>query len=116
MDVMDRIDQAVKENAIIIFMKGTPQLPQCGFSSRSSAAMKECGQPFAYVNVIEDPEVFQNLPRYQNWPTFPQIYLAGELIGGHDILMEMHEKGELKPALETAVATGPVTPPAEKDA
>lgn len=104
MDVMDRIDQAVKENAIIIFMKGTPQLPQCGFSSRASAAMKECGKPFAYVNVIEDPEIFQNLPRYQNWPTFPQIYLSGELIGGHDILMEMHEKSELQPAIEAAVA------------
>jgi monothiol glutaredoxin len=77
--------------------------------------MKECGQPFAYINVIEDPEVFQNLPRYQNWPTFPQIYLSGELIGGHDILMEMHEKGELKPALEAATTAGPVTPPAEKD-
>lgn len=116
MDVMERIDQAVKENAVIIFMKGTPQFPQCGFSSRTAAAMKECGQPFAYVNILEDPEIFQNLPRYQNWPTFPQIYLTGELIGGHDILMEMHEKGELKPALETAVTAGPVNDTSGKEA
>ncbi|MEE9338833.1 MAG: Grx4 family monothiol glutaredoxin [Methylococcaceae bacterium] len=100
MDVMERIDSAVKENAVIIFMKGTPQLPQCGFSSRTSQVLMSYGVPFAYVNVIEDPEIFQNLPRYQNWPTFPQIYIKGELIGGHDIVAEMHENGELKTALD----------------
>lgn len=102
MDVMERIDQAVKENAILIFMKGTPQLPQCGFSSRTAQAMAACDVEFAYVNVLADPEVFENLPRYQNWPTFPQIYVNGELIGGHDIVMEMYQKGELKPLLQEA--------------
>ncbi|HIQ07544.1 MAG TPA: Grx4 family monothiol glutaredoxin [Thiotrichaceae bacterium] len=102
MDVMERIDKAVKENNIIIFMKGSPKLPQCGFSSRASQALMSYGKPFAYINVIEDPEIFQNLPRYQDWPTFPQIYLKGELIGGHDILMEMHENGTLQAAIEDA--------------
>lgn len=101
MDVMERIDKAVKENPIIIFMKGTPKLPQCGFSSRTSEVLMSYGKPFAYVNVLEDPEIFQNLPRYQNWPTFPQVYVNGELIGGHDITLEMHENGELKKLLDS---------------
>lgn len=103
MDVMERIDNAVKENDVIVFMKGTPKLPQCGFSSRTAQVLMSYGKPFAYINVIEDPEIFQNLPRYQDWPTFPQIYIKGELIGGHDIAMEMHENGTLKTAIEEAV-------------
>ena len=102
MDVMQRIDEQVKSNPIVIYMKGTPQMPMCGFSSRASQAMQSCGVEVAYVNVLSDPEVFENLPRYQNWPTFPQIYVNGELIGGHDILMEMYQKGELQPLLQTA--------------
>ncbi len=100
MDVMERIDNAVKEHSVIIFMKGSPKLPQCGFSSRTSEVLKSYGKPFAYINVLEDPEIFQNLPRYQNWPTFPQVYVNGELIGGHDITLEMHENGQLKEALD----------------
>lgn len=102
MDVMDRIDSAVKENPVIVFMKGSPKLPQCGFSSRVGQALLSIGKPFAYVNVLEDPEIFQNLPRYQNWPTFPQIYINGELIGGHDIVMEMMEKGEFQEMVNAA--------------
>ncbi len=101
-EVLKRIDEQVKNNPIVIYMKGTPQMPMCGFSSRASQAMQSCGVEFAYVNVLADPEIFENLPRYQNWPTFPQIYVNGELIGGHDILMEMYQKGELKPLLEAA--------------
>jgi len=104
MDVLERIDEQVKNNPIIIYMKGTPKMPQCGFSSRAASAMQACGVPFAYVNVLADPEIFQNLPRYANWPTFPQIYVSGELIGGCDITLEMYEKGELKPMLEGAAA------------
>jgi len=104
MDVLDRIREQVTHNPIVIYMKGTPQLPQCGFSSRAAQALQACGLPFAYVNVLMDPEVFQNLPRYANWPTFPQIYVNGELIGGCDITLELHQKGELKPMLEQAVA------------
>ncbi len=102
MDVLDRIKEQVESNPIVIYMKGTPQMPQCGYSSRASQALQNCGVEFAYVNVIADPEIFENLPRYADWPTFPQIYVKGELIGGHDILMEMYQKGELQPILEAA--------------
>lgn len=102
---MDRIDDAVKNNSVVIFMKGTPQLPQCGFSSRTAEALKGCGEEFAYVNVLTDPEIFQNLPRYADWPTFPQVYISGELIGGCDITLEMFEKGELQTMVKEASTT-----------
>lgn len=104
MDVLQRIDEMVKGNPIVIFMKGTPQMPMCGFSSRTSQVLQASGVEFAYVNVLADPEIFENLPRYQDWPTFPQVYVNGELIGGHDIVVEMYQKGELQPLLQDAVA------------
>ena len=104
MDVLERIDQAVKSNPVIIFMKGSPNMPQCGFSSRASQALMGCGEEFAYVNVLMDPEIFQNLPRYADWPTFPQIYINGELIGGCDITLEMFESGELQQAVKEATS------------
>jgi monothiol glutaredoxin len=85
-------------------MKGTPQMPMCGFSSRAAEALKACNVEFAYVNVLADPEVFENLPRFANWPTFPQIYVNGDLIGGCDITLELFQKGELQPMLEAAHA------------
>ncbi len=103
MDVMERIKQQVEGNPVVIFMKGTPEMPQCGFSSRASQALTACGVPFAHVNVLADPEIFQNLPRYANWPTFPQIYVNGELIGGCDITLEMFQKGELQKLTQAAV-------------
>lgn len=103
-EVLQRIDDAVKNNAVVIFMKGTPQMPQCGFSSRAAQALQACGKEFAYVNVLMDPEIFENLPRYANWPTFPQVYINGELIGGCDITLEMYQKGELQKMVEEAVA------------
>ncbi len=104
MDAMDRIRDAVENNPVVIFMKGTPQFPQCGFSGRASAALQACGEEFGYVNVLADPEVFENLPRFANWPTFPQIYINGELIGGCDITLELYEKGDLKQMVHDAVA------------
>lgn len=104
MDVMDRIKEAVESNPIVIFMKGTPQMPQCGFSSRASQALMACGEEFAYVNVLADPEVFENLPRYANWPTFPQIYINGELVGGCDITVDLFQKGELQKMVKDAKA------------
>jgi len=104
MDVMDRIDSVVKENPVVIFMKGTPQIPQCGYSSRTAQALAACGREFAHVNVLADPEVFQNLPRYANWPTFPQVYIDGELIGGCDITMELYQKGDLQKMVQQAGA------------
>lgn len=103
MDALERIDQFVQSNPVIIFMKGTPQFPSCGFSSRASEALKACGVPFGYVNVLSDPEIFEALPRYRDWPTFPQIYVDGELIGGCDITLEMLDRGELQPLVEQAV-------------
>ncbi len=104
MDVLERIKEQVTANPIIIYMKGTPKMPQCGFSSRAAQALQACGVPFAYVNVLEDKEIFENLPRFANWPTFPQIYVKGDLIGGCDITLELYQKGELKQMLEQAVA------------
>ena len=107
MDVLDRIKEQVESNPVIIYMKGTPQFPQCGFSSRAAAALQDCGQEFAYVNVLSDPEIFENLPRFADWPTFPQVYVDGELIGGCDITLEMHASGDLKKAVDEAAAKWP---------
>lgn len=104
MDVMDRIKQQVEENAVILYMKGTPQAPRCGFSMRAAQALMACGVEFAYVNVLEDPEIFQNLPRYADWPTFPQLYIDHELVGGCDITLELHQRGELQPMVKAAIA------------
>lgn len=104
MDVMDRIKDAVESNPVIIFMKGTPQLPQCGYSSRAAQALQGCGEEFAYCNILADQEIFQNLPRYANWPTFPQIYINGELVGGCDITLELYQKGELQKMVKEANA------------
>lgn len=102
MDIMERIKQAIESNSVILFMKGTPEFPQCGFSSRASQALAACGTEFAYVNVLADPEVRENLHRYADWPTFPQLYINGELIGGCDIIMELYENGELQKLVDQA--------------
>ncbi|QGU32454.1 Grx4 family monothiol glutaredoxin [Thermochromatium tepidum] len=104
MDVLERIAEQVRSNPVVIYMKGTPKFPQCGFSMRAAQALQECGVPFAYVNVLQDPEIFENLPRFADWPTFPQIYIDGELVGGCDITLELHARGELKAMMERAVA------------
>ncbi|MCK5920239.1 MAG: Grx4 family monothiol glutaredoxin [Methylococcales bacterium] len=103
MDVLERIKEQVESNSTIVYMKGTPQMPMCGFSSRTAEALKSSGMEFAYVNVIADPEIFQNLPRFADWPTFPQVYIDGELVGGCDITLELAERGELKKMMEAAV-------------
>jgi len=104
MDVLERIKKQVDENPIVIYMKGTPQMPSCGFSSRAAQALQGCGVEFAYVNILADPEVFENLPRFADWPTFPQIYVNGELIGGCDITLELFQSGELQKMTQEAVA------------
>lgn len=102
-DVLERIGQIVRENPVVIFMKGTPQMPMCGFSSRTAQALMQCGEQFAYVNVLTDPEIFENLPRFADWPTFPQVYIEGELVGGCDITLELSESGELEKMVKAAV-------------
>ena len=104
MGVNDRIKEHIESNAVVLFMKGTPQMPMCGFSSRTSEALKQCGKEFAYVNVIQDSEIRESLPAYSDWPTFPQLYVNGELVGGCDIVMEMHESGELAKIVDAASA------------
>lgn len=98
---LDNIGQIVNGHAVVLFMKGTPQFPQCGFSNLAAQVLKACGTPFFSVNVLADAEVYENLKDYANWPTFPQIYINGELIGGSDIAKEMYEKGELQKLLAT---------------
>ncbi len=106
MDVLERIKQQVEENPIIIYMKGTPQMPMCGFSSRAAQALSACGVEFAYVNVLTDREIFENLPRFADWPTFPQLYINGELVGGCDITLELYQKGELQKMTQAAATQG----------
>lgn len=96
MDVIERIRGIVDAHPIVLFMKGTPQFPMCGFSSRTAQALKTLGADFHSVNVLEDPEVRANLPRFSSWPTFPQLFIKGELIGGCDITMELYDRGELE--------------------
>lgn len=104
MDVLDRIREQVESNSVVLYMKGTPQFPQCGFSSRTATALQDCGVEFAYVNVLADPEIFENLPRFADWPTFPQLYIKGELVGGCDITLELHQSGELQRMTAEAAA------------
>ena len=85
-------------------MKGSPEMPQCGFSARAAKCINACGVNFAYIDILDNPDIRQALPGYSDWPTFPQLYVKGELIGGSDIIAEMHEHGELSILLQTAVA------------
>jgi len=96
MNVMERIKTEVESHPIVLYMKGTPQFPMCGFSSRTVHALKECDAKYHAVNVLEDPEIRASLPRYSDWPTFPQLFINGELIGGCYIALELHASGELK--------------------
>jgi monothiol glutaredoxin len=104
MDALDTIKQQISENDVILYMKGSPSAPQCGFSQRASQALMACGQRFAYVDILTNPDIRSELPKFANWPTFPQLWVKGELIGGCDIITEMNEKGELKPLIDAAVA------------
>jgi len=99
LDVNDRIRDQLGNNPVLLYMKGTPDFPQCGFSSQAVAALKAVGRPFAYINIFEDPEIREGLKAYSNWPTFPQLYVNGELIGGSDIVIEMYQSGELRELL-----------------
>lgn len=99
-DVQERIKQTVESHDIVLFMKGSPQFPQCGFSGRAVQILQACGAQFASVDVLSDPEVREGVKQYSNWPTIPQLYVKGQFLGGSDIMMEMYENGELKEALQ----------------
>ena len=102
-DVQQRIDDLVKSNRVVLFMKGTAQFPMCGFSGRAIQILKACGvEDLQTVNVLEDESVRQGIKEYANWPTIPQLYVKGEFVGGSDIMMEMYESGELQQLLAKA--------------
>ncbi len=101
-DARDRIEKLINENPIVVFMKGTPQFPQCGFSGRVVQILDHIGAPFVGVNVLEDSEIRQGVKDFANWPTIPQIYIKGEFVGGADIAMEMFQSGELAQTLKDA--------------
>lgn len=96
----DFVAQLVKDNPIVIFMKGSPSMPQCGFSANASGILRSYGRPFAHFDVLSDPDVRQAVKDFGQWPTIPQIYIGGEFIGGSDILAQMHANGELKAAID----------------
>ncbi len=104
MEIMDTLRDQIENNPIILYMKGSPNQPQCGFSARTSQALMACGERFAYVDVLSNPDIRTHLPTYANWPTFPQLWIDGELVGGCDIVMEMYENGELQTMIKESAA------------
>ena len=108
MNVQDKIREQVEGNPTILYMKGTPSFPQCGFSGRAVQLLKNCGAKFASVNVLAEPEIREGIKQYGNWPTVPQLYIQGQLVGGSDIMTELYEKGELQ-KLVTAAQGGAKT-------
>ena len=100
MDILENIKAQIEDNSIILYMKGNPQFPMCGFSGRAVDVLKRCGVEFAYVDVLSNPDIRQNLPRYSDWPTFPQLFINGELVGGSDIVAELFESGELQKMID----------------
>jgi monothiol glutaredoxin len=105
MDIFESIREQIESNPVILYMKGSPNQPQCGFSARSVQALMACGERFAYVDILANPDIRANLPKYADWPTFPQLWVKGELVGGCDIITELYESGELKRMVQEATAT-----------
>ena len=108
--VRDAIQEAIKDHEVILFMKGTPERPMCGFSARTSAALEALGAEYAAVDILPDPRIRQELSAISNWPTIPQLFVKGELVGGCDIVTEMYESGELAQALGVEPGAGEAAP------
>ncbi len=102
---LDTIKDQISNNPILLYMKGNPQMPQCGFSSQAVQALMACEEKFAFVNILDNPDIRAELPKYANWPTFPQLWVNGELVGGCDIIIEMYQSGELKTLVSEAAAS-----------
>jgi len=103
MGTIEQIEDQIASNTVLLYMKGSPRMPQCGFSARAVQALMSCGEPFAFVDILAHPKIRSELPNYANWPTFPQLWLKGELIGGCDIITDLFEKGELQNLVKAAV-------------
>ena len=101
-EINERIKSLIDSSDLFLFMKGSPEAPQCGFSSKASQILISCGKPFSFVDILSNPEIRANLPQFSNWPTFPQLFVNGELIGGCDIITELHEAGELQTIIDSA--------------
>ena len=99
-EILESIGQQVAQNPILIYMKGSPDQPQCGFSSQASQMLMACGKPFAYIDILANPEIRANLPAFSEWQTFPQLFVQGELVGGCDIITEMYQSGELQTLID----------------
>lgn len=104
METIERIKEQISENTVLLYMKGSPKLPNCGFSSQASQALISCGEQFAYVDILQNPDIRAELPKYADWPTFPQLWVDGELVGGCDIIIEMFQQGELQTLVKEAAA------------
>jgi len=104
MSIEDKIKSQIKDNNILIYMKGSPYEPKCGFSARTVQALIDCGAEFSYVDILENQDIRENLPTISDWPTFPQVFVTGELIGGCDIVTEMHESGDLQTIINEAAS------------
>ncbi|WP_341328564.1 Grx4 family monothiol glutaredoxin [Methylotuvimicrobium sp. KM2] len=104
MDVISRIKDQIENNPVVLYMKGTPDFPQCGFSGRSVQVLRACKADFMFVNIFEDPELREALKEYSNWPTYPQLYIKGQLVGGCDIILDLYNTGELVKLLQDAEA------------
>ena len=103
MDIIETLKDQIANNTILLYMKGSPNAPQCGFSAKAAQAVMGCGEKFAYVDILQNPEIRANLPKYANWPTFPQLWVGGELVGGSDIMAEMAADGSLQALIKEAV-------------
>ena len=102
MNVIERIKDQLENNPVVLYMKGTPDFPQCGFSAQTGQVLERCKAKYLHVNIVEDPELREALKDYSNWPTYPQLYVNGELVGGCDIVVDLFNKGELMPMLSAA--------------
>lgn len=101
MDIIEKINNQIADNKILLYMKGSPDKPECGFSQRASQILMACGKEFSFVDILSNPEIRQELPSISEWPTFPQLFINGELVGGSDIMMEMYQNGELKELIDS---------------
>ena len=101
MDIIEKINNQIADNKILLYMKGSPDKPQCGFSQRASQILMACGKEFSFVDILTNPEIRQELPSVSEWPTFPQLFINGELVGGSDIMMDMYQNGELKELIDS---------------
>jgi len=102
MEILETIKEQIGSNSVLLYMKGSPDQPQCGFSAQATQVLMACGAKFAYIDILSNPDIRANLPQVSDWPTFPQLFVGGELVGGSDIIVEMYESGELQPMIKVA--------------